>query len=116
MPIPLRSSDGTDAGGGPGRPLIHPLSAVLLIAVDALWTLADWAAFAWIVTIPLSFAAVFVPCYLVQRHLKEGNTRGASFAVATVLGVLAAIPTPVTGTITGTLILALAGIRSLWRK
>jgi hypothetical protein len=100
--------------GAPGRPLVHPLSAGLLIAIDALWTLADWAAFAWIVTIPLSFAAVFIPGYLVQRHLNH-NTRGASCAVAAVLGVLAAIPTPVTGTITGTLILALAGIRSLRR-
>jgi hypothetical protein len=95
--------------------MIHPLSAVLLIAVDTLWTLTDWAAFAWVVTIPLSFAAVAVPGYLIQRHLNGGGP-GPSAAIAAALGVLAAIPTPVTGTLAGTVILALAGIRSLWNR
>jgi hypothetical protein len=33
-----------------------------------------------------------------------------------VLGILAAIPTPITGTIVGTIILGLAGLRSLRAK
>lgn len=113
--IPLKSSEGGAPAPPARRPLIHPLTAILLIGVDALWTIADWATFAWIVTIPLSFAAVFVPGYLLQRHL-NGNTRGGSLAVAAALAVLAAIPTPVAGTITGTVILTLAGIRSLWKQ
>jgi hypothetical protein len=94
------------------RPLIHPVSAALLLAIDALWAVADWAAFAWIVTIPLSFLAVAVPTFLVQRHLNR-DEKGRAFAVSSSLGVLAAIPTPVTGTFVGTLVLLLAGLRSL---
>jgi len=92
--------------------LIHPLSAALLIAVDSLWTFADWAVLAWMVTIPLSFLAVFLPSFLIQKHFKK-ESAGKSAAVAAFLGVLAAIPTPITGTMVGTMALALAGFRSL---
>ena len=95
--------------------LIHPLSAALLIAVDSLWTIADWAVLAWLVTIPLSFLAVFLPSFLIQKHFKK-DPPGKSAAVAAFLGVLAAIPTPITGTMVGTLALALAGFRSLRSK
>jgi hypothetical protein len=86
----------------------------LLIAVDGLWTLVDWAAIAWVVTIPLSFLAVCLPVYLIQKHLR-GTNRGKSMAIASFLGVLAAIPTPITGTLVGGIVLAMAGIRSLRR-
>ena len=120
IPIPSKSSDveqGTvyqDASqqAAGDRPLIHPLSAALLIAIDSLWTMADWAAFAWLVTIPLSFLAVFLPTYLIQRHMKK-DPAGKSAAVAAFLATLAAIPTPITGTIVGTFVLAVAGLRSL---
>ena len=92
--------------------LIHPLSAALLIAVDSLWTFADWAVLAWMVTIPLSFLAVFLPSFLIQKHFRK-DPAGKSAAVAAFLGVLAAIPTPITGTMVGTMALALAGFRSL---
>ena len=91
---------------------IHPLSAVLLITVDNLWLLADWAAFMWIVTIPLSFVAVFVPVYLIQRHFR-GDSAGRAGAIASLLGVLAAVATPITGTTAGLIVLGYAGIRSL---
>jgi hypothetical protein len=100
--------------GGETGAKIHPLSAVLLIAVDGLWTLVDWAAIAWIVTIPLSFLAVCLPVYMIQRHLQGTNT-GKSMAIASFLGVLAAIPTPISGTLAGGIVLAMAGIRSLRR-
>lgn len=96
------------------RALIHPLSAALLIAVDGLWALADWAVLAWMVTIPLSFLAVCVPTYLIQKHL-NGDPGGRSLAVGSLLGVLAAVPTPITGTVVGGLVLAMAGLRSLHR-
>jgi hypothetical protein len=91
---------------------IHPLSAVLLITVDNLWMLADWAAFAWIITIPLSFVAVSLPVYLIQRHFR-GDSPGRAIAIASLLGVLAAVPTPITGTATGLVVLGYAGLRSL---
>lgn len=105
--IPSKPSDSDDAAS-----LIHPLSALILIAIDGLWSLADWAAVAWGITIPLSFLAVFLPTSLIQRFLKRDST-GKAVAVASALGVLAAIPTPIAGTAVGAIALGLAGIRSL---
>src|SRR2546423_7578304 len=65
---------------------IHALSALILITVDSLWTIFDWLPPIWIVAIPLCFLAVFVPCFLIQRHLK-GDSNGRALAFATVLGV-----------------------------
>jgi hypothetical protein len=110
--IPLKSSDVQPAPPPEPRPLIHPLSAALLIAVDGLWTLADWAILAWEVTIPLSFLAVCIPTYLIQKHV-NGDRSGRSLAVGAFLGVLAAVPTPITGTVVGGVVLAMAGLRSL---
>jgi hypothetical protein len=112
--IPLKSSDSGPIPPPEPRPLIHPLSAALLIAVDGLWTLADWAVLAWAVTIPLSFLAAGIPTYLIQKHV-SGDSGGRSLAVGTFLGVLAAVPTPVTGTVVGGIVLAMAGLRSLRR-
>lgn len=94
------------------QPFIHPLSGLLLMVVDALWTIPDMAAFAWIVTIPACFAAVAIPVYLVQKFMGK-DPGGKAAAIAAVLGVLAAIPTPVTGTVVGAIVLALSGLRSL---
>src|SRR5437762_2308385 len=90
------SDRGTAADSRP----IHPLSALVLIAVDSLWAIFEWVPPVWLVAIPLCFLVVFVPVFLVQKHLKkDANGRAAAFA--TLLGVLAAIPTPITGTSVG---------------
>ena len=106
----------------PGRPLapaegppIHGLSALILVAVDSLWAIFDWVPPVWIVAIPACFAAVFVPTYLIQRHLKN-DSKGRALAFATILGVLAAIPTPVTGTPVGLGLLAWTGLGKLFGK
>ncbi len=96
-------------------PLIHPLSAVLLIAIDNLWNLADWAALLWIVTIPLCFLVTFLPVFFIQRYVKRDHA-GRSIAVALVLAVLAAIPTSITGTFVGAVVLGFAGLRFLWSR
>lgn len=93
-------------------PLIHPLSAVLLIAIDNLWNLADWAALLWIVTIPLCFFVTLIPVYFIQRHIRRDHS-GRAMAVALLLAVLAAIPTSVTGTLVGAVVLGFAGVRFL---
>jgi hypothetical protein len=112
--IQSKNSDTPAIAPTEGQALIHPLSAALLIAVDGLWSIAEWAVLAWPVTIPLSFIAVCAPTFLIQRFLKS-DTIGRSLAVGSFLGVLAAIPTPITGTIVGGIVLALAGLRSLRR-
>lgn len=115
--IPSKSSEqvGTTAATPTKQPLIHPFSALLLIVVDALWTVPDMAAIAWIVTIPACFFAVAIPVFLIQKLMKR-DSAGKAFGVAAVLGVLAAVPTPIMGTAIGAIALGLAGLRSLEGK
>jgi hypothetical protein len=97
-----------------GRP-IHALSALILVAVDSLWAVFDWMPPVWIVAIPGCFAAVFVPTFLIQKHLKhDSNGRAATFA--TILAVLAAIPTPITGTPVGLGLLAWTGLGKIFGR
>jgi hypothetical protein len=91
---------------------IHALSALILVAVDSLWAVFDWLPPVWVVAIPACFAAVFIPTYLIQRHLKN-DSNGRALTFATILGVLAGIPTPVTGTPVGLGLLAWTGLGRL---
>ncbi len=106
---PPRSAAATSAADGPP---IHALSALILIAVDSLWAVFDWVPPIWLIAIPGCFIAVFVPTFLIQKHLRhDSNGRAATFA--TVLAVLAAIPTPITGTPVGLGLLAWTGLGRL---
>jgi hypothetical protein len=104
QPVPPAAS----AEGAP----IHALSALILVAVDSLWAVFDWLPPVWLFAIPGCFAAVFVPTFLIQRHLKN-DTKGRALTFATILAVLAAIPTPVTGTPVGLGLLAWTGLGKL---
>lgn len=88
---------------------VHPLAAALLVFVDNLWNLADWAVVDWFITIPLSFLTVFAPVVLIQRRLHRDGW-GKAFAKGMFLGVLAGIPTSITGTPVGLALLTWAGI------
>ena len=88
---------------------IHALSALTLVAVDSMWVVFDMAPPLWAVAIPLCFLAVFLPTYLIQRHLK-GDTRAKAATFAMVLAVLAAVPTPISGTPVGLGLLAWSGL------
>ena len=102
------------AGSSDGRP-IHSLSALILVAVDSLWAVFDWLPPIWIVAIPGCFLAVFIPTYLIQRHLKN-DSNGRAITFATVLGVLAAIPTPITGTAVGIGLLGWTGLGKIFGR
>lgn len=104
----------TAAASFEGRP-IHALSALILVAVDSLWAVFDWVPPVWIVAIPGCFAAVFIPTYLIQRHLKN-DSRARALTFATILAVLAAIPTFVTGTPVGLGLLAWTGLGKLFGR
>lgn len=80
------------------------------MAIDFLWTLTEWNAFTLVLTIPLSFLTVGIATGLIQRFVNK-DTVGKSLTISFLLGFLAAIPTPITGTIVGVLILTLAGLR-----
>lgn len=94
---------------------IHALSALILVAVDSLWAIFDFLPPVWIAAIPLCFLAVAVPTFLIQRHLK-GDSAGRALAFSILLGVLAAIPTPVTGTPVGLGLLAWSGLGKLFKR
>lgn len=88
---------------------IHPLSALILVAVDSLWAIFDFVPPIWIIAIPGCFAATFIPTFLIQKHLKRDST-GRALTFAMLLAVLAAVPTPITGTPVGLGLLAWTGI------
>jgi hypothetical protein len=112
---PLASPPAPPVASADNRP-IHALSALVLVAVDNLWWIFDWGApIVWPLAIPACFAAVFVPSYLIQRHLK-GDTPGRAAAFASLLAVLAAIPTPITGTPVGLALLAWTGLGKMFGK
>ena len=92
----------------------HPWSAALLLAVDNLWALPDFAVITLAVTVPACFLMVFAGVFLIQRR-HQRDSAGKSFAKALVLAVIAAIPTSLTGTPVGLALLAWAGIRHPWK-
>jgi hypothetical protein len=108
---PVRIEEPRSMGGPP----VHPLAAVLLLLVDNLWNLADWTIIDWVVSIPLSFVMVFFPTLIIQRRLMKDRWLRA-FGFAALLGVIAAVPTSVTGTPVGLAILAWTGISKLIGK
>jgi hypothetical protein len=111
LPPVTKESTGASFEGAP----IHALSALILVAVDSLWAIFDWLPPIWIVAIPACFLAVFLPTYLIQKHLKKDHT-GRALTFAMLLGVLAAIPTPITGTPVGVGLLAWTGLGRLLGK
>lgn len=93
----------------PSGPPIHPVAAAALVFVDNLWMLADWNAVTWLLTIPLSFLSVAVPTFFLQLLLhRDGWLK--SLGKGLLLGVLAGVPTSVTGTPVGLALLTWAGI------
>ncbi len=88
---------------------VHPLAAALLVFVDNLWMLADWNAVTWFITIPLSFVSVAFTTACIQRFLHRDGW-GKSLGKGLMLGVLAGVPTSVTGTPIGIALLTWAGI------
>jgi hypothetical protein len=88
---------------------VHPLAAALLVFVDNLWMLADWNAVTWFLTIPLSFCSVAFTTVFIQRFLHRDGW-GKSLGKGLLLGVLAGVPTSVTGTPVGIALLTWAGI------
>jgi lipid-A-disaccharide synthase-like uncharacterized protein len=94
----------------------HPWSALALVVVDNLWNLPEFAAPALLAfTVPMAFVTVFLGVFVAQRRRNQ-DSRGAAFWKAVFLGVLAAIPTSITGTPVGLAMLAWAGIQHPWRK
>lgn len=102
-----------DTASSAQGPPVHPLAAVVLIAVDNLWNFADWAVATWLITIPTAFLTVFLPALMIQRYVKE-DSRLRAFRMAALLGALAAIPYSLFGTTAGVTLLAWSGLNRLF--
>lgn len=105
LPPASRESPPAHSPDGP----VHPIAAGLLVFVDNLWMLADWNAVTWFLTIPLSFLTVSVITTGIQRFLHRDGW-GKSLGKGLLLGVLAGVPTSITGTPVGLALLTWAGI------
>lgn len=97
--------------------LLHPMSALLTIAVDWAFFGADAATTGLSLPLTITIASLitFIGSFLIQKNISK-NPVGTSLAKAFFLGVMAGIPTPIAGTTVGAAILALAGIRSIFKK
>ena len=117
VPVVLESPGALQTGAGAMPPRrwgapVHPLAALVLIGVDNLWNLADWMVVDWVITIPLSFAMVFLPVLVIQRWVRRDGW-GRAGLLALVLGTIAAIPTSIFGSPVGVALLAWFGIDQL---
>ncbi|MBM3901174.1 MAG: hypothetical protein FJ379_03640 [Verrucomicrobia bacterium] len=116
--VPPSARD-TARGGTPAgerRAPFHAVAALVLIGVDNLWNLEEFAAPPLMVlTIPLSFASVLLATAWIQRRLHGDRPRVAGWK-ALFLAAVAVVPFSVTGTPVGLALLAWAGIRHPWRR
>lgn len=102
-----------------GGPPIHYLAAIITVIMDWVWGVGEGAATASIVGIwavlPLMLATgftAFMGVSLVQRYIAH-DTWGASLAKGLVMGVVAGVPYPVTGTAIGGVLVGWAGLNGL---
>ena len=117
------STTGVGRGGGAGRgagpessapagPVtpFHPAAAGLMILVDSLWGIPEFAVVTWPLTVIGCFLSVFVPSYFIQRRCHR-DTPGTAALKALFLAGVAAVPLPVMGTSVGLALLAWFGIK-----
>jgi hypothetical protein len=94
---------------------VHPLAALAIIVLDNLFTIPEIAApELWILTIPLIGVTGFVSTLFIQHYLAK-DSWGESVAKGLVMGIIAGVPFSVTGTATGGVLLAWAGLHE-WLK
>jgi hypothetical protein len=95
---------------------LHPASGVLILAVDWFFFGPEFvtAEAAAIITCPLAFIVTTIGVCWIQRR-KHGDSRKAALVKGFIGGVLAGIPTSISGTIFGTAVLVLSGL-SNWRQ
>jgi len=99
----------SSAPSGPVTPF-HPAAAGLMILVDSLWGIPEFAVVTWPLTVIGCFLSVFVPSYFIQRK-SHRDTPGTAALKALFLAGVAAVPLPVMGTSIGLALLAWFGIK-----
>jgi hypothetical protein len=103
------------------RPPVHYLSSLLTVVLDNVWGLPEMGAAATgvgILGLPFLSIATGLSCFLgvfaIQKFV-VGDSAGAAFAKAVVMGAIAGVPFQVTGTAVGGLLLGWSGVSGLGR-
>ncbi len=95
--------------GGVGT-LLHPMSGILVIALDYLCFGGEITGILIPVAVVVAFVATFIGVYIIQRNLSE-NPKGKSLFKAFICGVITAFPLPIFGTVLGSVVLAVSGLQ-----
>jgi len=105
-------ADGAGSRRDPASPTtpFHPAAAGLMILIDSLWGIPEFAVVTWPVTVVGCFLSVFIPSYLIQRRAHRDRA-GIAALKALFLAAVAAVPMPVMGTSNGLALLAWFGIK-----
>jgi hypothetical protein len=113
-PIPIRLERYEQGQSRPAQKKVwlQPASGLLILAVDWLFFAEEAVTLGFAIPIAcfLAFVTTTAGVYWIQRK-KGGDTVSAAAAKALFGGFIAAIPTSIGGTILGTFVLLLAGMR-----
>lgn len=115
-PIRLQRYEPDAPAGGRGtsksRTWLHPVSALVILGID--WLLFAEEVITFELALPLTcvlgFVSTTIAVYWIQRR-KQGDARGTALLKALFGGFIAGLPTSVGGTVLGTVVLMMAGLR-----
>ena len=94
---------------------LHPMSGLLILFLDYAFFVAEMPVISLPLACFLAFTLSFTGVFLIQKYIDEENT-GRSVAKAFFGGVVTGIPTPIFGTVFGSMILLVSGLSFLKRK
>ncbi|MFA6290455.1 MAG: hypothetical protein WC637_01665 [Victivallales bacterium] len=94
---------------------LHPMSGLLILFLDYAFFVQEITIIALPFTCLLAFLLSFTGVLLIQKYIDNENT-GRSVAKAFFGGVITGIPTPLFGTVFGSLVLFVSGLSFLKRK
>ena len=94
---------------------LHPMSGLLILFLDYAFFVEEITVIAIPFTCFLAFTLSFTGVFLIQKYIDNENT-GRSVAKAFFGGVVTGLPTPLFGTVFGSLILFVSGLSFLKRK
>jgi hypothetical protein len=101
---------------------VHPLSSLVTVVIDMLWGIIELGAtlsVAGLISLLPLIVTCGLTCFLsvtLTQHYVDRDDWGASISKGFALGILAAVPYPVTGTIAGVVLLGWAGIQVIETK
>ncbi|HCE43207.1 MAG TPA: hypothetical protein DET40_06645 [Lentisphaeria bacterium] len=94
---------------------LHPMSGLLILFLDYAFFVQEITIIALPFTCILGFVLSFIGIFLIQKYI-DNESSGRAVAKAFFGGVVTGIPTPLFGTVFGTLILTVSGLSFLKRR